>query len=257
MTDLVIIERPAAGVALVTLNRPEARNAFNSELLEAFSEALSNLDHDGKINAVVVTGGLQTFGAGGDLGEMAQATPVELWASPRHDYWAIIHQFKKPLIAAVNGPAFGGGCELALASDIVIAGQSARFALPEIKLGFVPGRGGTQRLPRIVGKSQAMFMILTGSSIDARKAVEVGIALEAVEIDQTIPRAIEVASLIASKPRVAVQIAKELVADASGPLLQDGISKERHCYEFLISTDDAKEGMGAFLEKRDPTFKGT
>lgn len=256
MNDLVLESRPSDHVALLTLNRPEARNAFNGQLLETLAKRLEKLDRDDQINAVVVTGGPVAFGAGGDIAEMASTSPVDLWASPRHDHWEQIHAFRKPLVAAVNGPAFGGGCELALACDIVIAGNSARFALPEIRLGFVPGRGGTQRLPKIVGKSQAMFMILTGNPIDAARAVETGMALEIVDPDQTIIRATEIAATIASRPRVAAQIAKELVSGAAAPLLDEGMARERHCYEFLMATDDAQEGMSAFLEKRPAKFSG-
>lgn len=256
MNDLVLESRPSDNVALLTLNRPEARNAFSGQLLETLARRLDILDRDDNINVVVIAGGPVAFGAGGDIAEMASTSPVDLWASPRHEHWGKIHAFKKPLIAAVNGPAYGGGCELALACDIVIAGNSARFALPEIRLGFVPGRGGTQRLPKIVGKSQAMFMILTGEPIDAAKAVETGLALEIAEPDETISRATEIAKTIASRPRVAAQIAKELVSGAAAPLLNEGMAKERHAYEFLMATDDAKEGMSAFLEKRPAKFSG-
>lgn len=256
MTELVIETRPADRVAALTLNRPEARNAFNAALLARLAERLYALDRDDDVHAVVVTGGAKVFGAGGDLAEMAQSSPVDLWASPRHDHWGIIHGLRKPLIAAVNGAAFGGGCELALASDIVIAGDNARFALPEIKLGFVPGRGGTQRLPAAIGKSAAMHMILTGDPIDAETAVKLGLALEVVGAEITVERATAIAAAIASRPRIAIQIAKELVSNAAAPLLAQGMANERHCYEFLIGTNDAKEGMAAFLEKRPASFTG-
>ena len=256
MTEIVLESRLSEAVVLLTLNRPEARNAFNAALLERLADRLYHLDRDQNVHAVVVTGDEKAFGAGGDLAEMVRSTPVDLWASPRHDHWGIIHAFRKPLIAAVNGVAFGGGCELALAADIVIAGESARFALPEIKLGFVPGRGGTQRLPAVVGKSAAMYMILTGEPIDAHAAVRLGLALEVTPITQTISRATALATTIAERPPVAVQIAKELVSHACAPSLQQGMANERHCYEFLTATQDAREGMNAFLEKRAPKFGG-
>ncbi len=256
MNDLILTTRPAPDVALITLNRPEARNAFNEALLSALHDALSVLATCAETNVVVVTGGSSAFGAGGDLHEMSQASPTELWASPRHIYWNTIHDFPKPMIAAVNGPAYGGGCELALACDIVIAGDSARFALSEIKLGFIPGRGGTQRLPAIVNKSAAMYMILTGNPIDAQTALRLGLVWDVVPAEATIDAALSIAVMIAERPPVAVQIAKEVVASAAAPALKSGMATERHCYEFLTGMDDAKEGMAAFLEKRPPVFRG-
>jgi enoyl-CoA hydratase len=255
MNELILTTRPANGVVLVTLNRPEARNAFNEALLFALHEKLNELASCDETHVVVVTGGSTVFGAGGDLQDMSQASPTELWASPRHKYWNTIHDFPKPMIAAVNGAAYGGGCELALASDIVIAGDSARFALPEIKLGFIPGRGGTQRLPAIVNKSAAMHMILTGNPIDAQTALRLGLVWDVVPTETTIEAAVAIATVIAERPPVAVQIAKEMVASAAAPALKSGMAAERHCYEFLTGTDDAKEGMAAFLEKRPPTFR--
>jgi enoyl-CoA hydratase len=256
MTELVILTRPADGVALLRLSRPEARNAFNAALLERLAAVLHALDRDAGLRAAVVTGGADVFGAGGDLAEMAASTPVELWASSRHDHWGAIHQFRKPLIAAVNGPAFGGGCELALACDIVVAGENARFALPEVRLGFVPGRGGTQRLPAMIGKSAAMHMILTGEPVDAQAALRLGLVWEVTAPEATIERALAIAQVIATRPPVAVQIAKELVSRAASPLLEQGMATERHCYEFLVGTSDAQEGMEAFLGKRAPAFSG-
>lgn len=256
MEDLVLINRPEENVGVLTLNRPEANNASNNALLSRLAEALGEMRDDQSIHAVVLTGSEKVFGAGGDLVEMSASSPVDLWRSPRHDWWGEINRFPKPLIAAVNGPAYGGGCELALAADIVIAGANAQFALPEIKLGFVPGRGGTQRLPILVGKSAAMHMILTGEPINAERALALGIVWEITEPAETLERAIALAGTIARRAPVAVSIAKELVQRASSPLLDQGMALERHCYEFLTGTEDGQEGMSAFLEKRKPEFSG-
>lgn len=257
MTAQVNKEVLAGGVVRLTLSRPKAHNAFNDHLLLLLAEQLRVLAGDDSVRCVVVTGGLKSFCAGGDLAEMSAATPVQLWASPRHEYWNEIHSFPKPLIAAVNGPAFGGGFELALASDIIVAGDNARFALPEIKLGFIPGRGGTQRLPALVTKSAAMHMILTGDEIDAQTAFRLGIAWMVTTPRECVDEATRIAQRIASRPTVAVQIAKEVVSQAAAPALKSGMSTERHCYEFLVGTDDAQEGMRAFLEKRKPKFVGS
>ena len=256
MSDLIIQKEVSEGVRLVQLNRPDARNAFNEALLSQLAQTLQSLNTDQGVRVVVVTGTEAAFGAGGDIGEMAASSPVDLWASPRHDYWDEIHQFRKPIIAAVNGPAFGGGCELALACDIVLAGDNARFALPEIKLGFIPGRGGTQRLPPLINKSAAMHMILTGDPIDAETALRLGLVWKVVPSSETVKECLGIAEKIAQRPPVATQIAKELVSRAAAPMLAEGMATERHSYEFLTGTDDAKEGMSAFLEKRVPKFSG-
>lgn len=256
MDDLVVETRPAEHLIVLRLNRPQARNAFNDALLHCLAERLSAAKNDSSVRAVVITGSDKAFGAGGDLREMAATSPVGLWRSPRHDWWGEINRFTKPIIAAVNGPAFGGGCELSLACDIVVAADSATFALPEIKLGFVPGRGGTQRLPGLIGKSAAMHMILTGEPISADDALRLGMVWEVCKAEETVARAIAIAERIAKHAPVAVSIGKELVQRACPPMLEQGMALERHCYEFLTGTDDAREGMDAFLNKRTPRFNG-
>ncbi|MBL0925862.1 MAG: enoyl-CoA hydratase/isomerase family protein [Sphingomonadaceae bacterium] len=255
MTGLVI-EETIGAVRLIRLNRPEARNAFNEALLSSLAAALQRAANDDAIRCTVVTGNEQAFGAGGDIPEMAATSPVGIWRSERHKWWATIHDFPKPLIAAVNGLALGGGCEFALAADIVVAGDNARFGLPEIKLGFVPGRGGTQRLPLAVGKPLAMWMILTGQTMDAARALQAGLVLEICPLAEMLPRALAIAAMIAEQPPVAAQIAKSLVKRSASPGLQDGMMAERHGYEFLLGTADAQEGMAAFIERRPPVFTG-
>lgn len=256
MENSILVSFPEDHVGVLTLNRPDFNNAANNLLLESLATELARMRLNPDVQAVVLAGSESVFGAGGDLAEMSAATPVELWGSPRHDWWGEVNRFPKPLIAAVNGPAYGGGCELALASDIVIAGSNARFALPEIKLGLVPGRGGTQRLPLVVGKSAAMHMVLTGEPIDAERALSLGIAWEITDPSKTLESAISLAKTIAKRAPVAVGIAKELVQRAATPLLEQGAALERHCYEFLTGTEDGQEGMRAFLEKRSPNFSG-
>jgi enoyl-CoA hydratase len=256
MNDLVSEQKYEDGTVLLTLNRPDARNAFNAALLARLAERLCALAEAREAHCVIITGAGDAFSAGGDLKEMAASTPVQLWRSPRHGWWNSIFSFPKPLIAAVNGLAYGGGCELALACDIVVAGTNARFALPEIKLGFVPGRGGTQRLPAIVGKSAAMYMVLTGEPIDAHEAFRLGLALEVCEPSVTLDRALAIARTVSARSPIAAQIGKELVQRAGAPQLESGMALERHCYEFLVGTPDAKEGMAAFLERRSPKFFG-
>jgi enoyl-CoA hydratase len=253
--EILQVDRSAGAVAVVRFDRPGQRNALSLELLRRLAETLDAFARDDEVRAVVLTGGREVFAAGGDIREMAASTPVEIWNSQRHEYWGIVNRFPKPLIAAVNGPAYGGGFELVLACDIVVAGRTASFALPEIRLGFVPGRGGTQRLPALAGTSLARFMVLTGEAIDARRALEAGIVLEICDVERTQTRAVEIGTAIAQQPAVAVRVAKELLR-AAQPEQPLGLSLERRSYEFLVGTDDAREGMAAFLEKRSPRFTG-
>jgi enoyl-CoA hydratase len=252
----IIVNPVQAGVVLVTLNRPQARNALRTRLLGELAEALDQAAADEQVQVVVLTGGPKVFAAGADLKEMAELDTVGTLNDPRQSYRNRIDRFPKPLIAAVNGFALGGGCELVMQADIVIAGDNAFFGQPEINLGIIPGAGGTQRLIRCVGKSLAMKMVLTGEMIDARTAFSAGLVAEITPPELTIERAIKLAQTIASKPPLAVRLAKEVMLKAFETTLEAGLNVERKSYTLLTATEDRREGIAAFLEKRWPRFSG-
>lgn len=243
-------------VLLIELNRPKMRNALTSPLLIEIAEQLEAAEKNDAIQAVVLTGGNKVFAAGADLKEMASLTSVDVLKDDRPAIWRRIYQCKKPLIAAVNGFALGGGCELAMHADIIIAGENAQFGQPEINLGIIPGAGGTQRLIRTVGKSLAMKMVLSGEFIDAKEARQCGLVAEVTVTEMTIERAIALATTIASKPSLAVQQAKEVLLHAFESHLQAGLNYERKAFTVLSATEDRNEGINAFLEKRAPQYKG-
>jgi len=243
-------------IATVTLNRPKVLNALSPELIGEVNQALRDIDADDRVGAVVLTGGPKVFAAGADIGDMAERTAVEQLHRDQTGRWAGIAAFTKPLIAAVNGYALGGGCELVLMCDLIIAGDTARFGQPEINLGIIPGAGGTQRWPRTAGKYAAMETVLTGTPITARRAKELGIVNKVVPAEMTIEVAKRVARQLADKPPLALRMAKEAVNKAFESPLAEGLVAERKSFYFLFSTEDQKEGMRAFLEKRRPTFKG-
>ncbi|GAB4351152.1 MAG: 2,3-dehydroadipyl-CoA hydratase [Gammaproteobacteria bacterium] len=244
------------GVAVLTLNRPDARNALNNALLSEVAAALDEAAADEAVRVAVVTGGPKVFAAGADIKEMAALDLVGVMNDPRPGYWRRIATFPKPLIAAVNGYALGGGCELVMHADIVIAGQGAQFGQPEINLGIIPGAGGTQRLIRAVGKSLAMKMVLSGEFIDAETALRAGLVAEITEDDQTLARATALAQRIAGKAPVALRLAKEALLKAYDTTLEAGLAFERKAFTLLAGTEDRSEGINAFLEKRPPLFKG-
>lgn len=236
------------GVLLIEFDRKPKANAFSEELLRQIAVALAAAQADPAVCCVVVTGGPKYFAAGGDLQEWEAKQPIDLWASKRNDYWRAFNEFGKPMIAAVNGVAYGGGCEFALQCDIAVCGESARFCLPEISLGFVPGRGGTQRLPLLVGRSAASFMIMTGQPVTAGRALELGLVLEVCPDEQTVARAVEIAKLIAPHPTEAVQIAKELIR-SSFTHLANGLKYEARSFEFLKGTPKSKALTRQFVER--------
>lgn len=244
------------GVCMITLGRPEALNALNTELLKQLVDALDDAQTDPAVRAVVLTGGNKVFAAGADIHEMAANDFIATLSDQRIACWQRISQFKKPLIAAVNGLALGAGCELVLHADIVIAGENARFGLPEINLGIMPGAGGTQRLPVVVGKSRAMQMVLTGEPIDAHQALQSGLVSEVTSVERTIERALHIAHSIACKAPIAVNLAKEAVLTASEANLACGLRLERKAFALLAATQDRQEGLKAFQEKREPHFIG-
>ena len=245
-----------APIATVTLNRPKVLNALSPELVGEVNQALRELDADERVRAVVLTGGPKVFAAGADIGDMAERTAVEQLSRDQTGRWAGIAAFTKPLIGAVNGYALGGGCELALMCDMIIAGDSARFGQPEINLGIIPGAGGTQRWPRTVGKYVAMEAMLGGAPVTARRAYELGLVNKVVPAEMTIEIARRTARQLAEKPPLALRMAKEAVLKAFESPLSEGLAVERKSFYFLFSTEDQKEGMHAFLEKRKGVFKG-
>jgi len=245
------------GVALVTLDRPEVLNALDYQTLGELVEALESLDADESVRCVVITGaGDRAFAAGADIKEMADATPVTLTVANNFARWERLRRVQVPLIAAVRGFALGGGCELAMACDMVVAADDATFGQPEIKIGIMPGAGGTQRLTRALGKAKAMEMILTGRNLSAFEAHERGLVSQIVAREETVPAALALASEVASMPPLAVRAAKEAVNRAYELSLEAGLEFERRNFFLLFASDDQKEGMRAFMDKRKPSWKG-
>ncbi len=250
----LLIDFPTDYVMRITLNRPEARNALSTHLLAELANTLEVADRDDEVRCVIITGGDKVFAAGADIREMAGKTAVEALTDTRPTYWKAINEFTKPLVAAVNGYCLGGGNELAMACDIIVAGQDARFGQPEIKLGMIPGAGGTQRLTWAVGKAKAMKTILSGELMDAGEAFAAGLISEISQNTQE--RVLELAKLIAKKSPIALRLAKEAVRQASEGALIAGIALERKSSALLFATEDRREGIAAFLEKREPQFTG-
>jgi enoyl-CoA hydratase len=242
--------------ALIRLNRPQQLNALNDELMDALGTALAGFDRDDGIGCIVITGSDKAFAAGADIGAMATKTYMQAYQG---DFitrnWETIRQVRKPVIAAVAGFALGGGCELAMMCDIVIAADTARFGQPEIKLGIIPGAGGTQRLPRAVGKAKAMDLVLTARMMDAAEAERAGLVSRVVPADKLLDEALGAAATLCALSAPSLMMAKECVNRAFESGLADGISYERRLFHSLFATDDQKEGMDAFVNKRKPAFK--
>ncbi|WP_110993837.1 2,3-dehydroadipyl-CoA hydratase PaaF [Pseudomonas sichuanensis] len=256
MPSNLVVQPPADGVRLIALHRPQALNALNTELLAELAAQLDAAERDEHTRAVVITGSRKAFAAGADINEMAERDLVGILNDPRVSHWQRIAAFTKPLVAAVNGYALGGGCELVMCADIVIAGSDARFGQPEINLGIIPGAGGTQRLLRAVGKPLAMQMVLSGEAIDARRALQAGLVSEVTEPELTVERALQVARAIAAKAPLAVRLAKEALLKAQDTDLASGLRFERHAFTLLAGTADRNEGIRAFQEKRPARFLG-
>ncbi|WP_180000854.1 enoyl-CoA hydratase [Acinetobacter sp. YH12255] len=244
------------GVALLVLNRPTARNALNLELRQALSDAFIQLQQNPAVRAIVITGGSQVFAAGADIKDFTTATTAQMYLRRTEQYWQSITDCSKPIIAAVNGYALGGGCELAMHADIIIASKSAQFGQPEVKLGLMPGAGGTQRLLRAVGKYKAMLLLLSGKFISAEHAYNMGLVSEVVEEEKTIGHALELAKTIAAYAPIAVQQIKEVAQLGSDMPLQAGLALERKAFQILFDTQDQKEGINAFFEKRPAQYTG-
>jgi enoyl-CoA hydratase len=245
------------GVALVTLDRPEVLNALDYRTLGELTDALEELDGDESVRCVVITGaGDRAFAAGADIKEMADATPITLSVANNFARWERIRRIRVPIIAAVRGFALGGGSELAMACDMVVAADDATFGQPEIKIGIIPGAGGTQRMTRALGKAKAMELILTGRNLSAKEAYERGLVSQVVAREETLNEALKLAAEVASMPPLAVRAAKEAVNRAHELSLEAGLEFERRNFFMLFASDDQKEGMAAFVEKRKPTWKG-
>lgn len=256
MPNNLLIQGPDKGVLLLTLNRPEALNALNTALLGELAAALDAAEADPATRAVVITGSERAFAAGADINEMAARDLVGILEDPRVAHWQRLARFPKPIIAAINGFALGGGCELAMHADILIAGENARFGQPEINLGIMPGAGGTQRLTHAVGSALAMHLALTGEQISAQRALQAGLISEICPTELTVERAISIAETIASKAPLAVRLTKEAIHKASDLDLAAGLRFERHAFTILAGTADRAEGLKAFQEKRQPKFTG-
>ncbi|MFF0149202.1 enoyl-CoA hydratase [Amycolatopsis sulphurea] len=251
----VTVERPASRVALITLNRPQALNALNLETMRELTTAAAELDRSAEVGAIVLTGSDRAFAAGADIKEMASRTFSEMHAEDWFAGWDALTRVRTPLIAAVAGHALGGGCELAMMCDLLLAAESARFGQPEITLGVIPGMGGSQRLTRAIGKAKAMDLILTGRTMRADEAERCGLVSRVVPNEQLRAEAIEVAAKIASMSLVAARTAKEAVNRSFESSLAEGVLFERRVFHALFATEDQKEGMAAFTEKRKPDFR--
>lgn len=255
----ILVEKNFKGhahVALIQLNRPKVLNALSTDLMRDVVEAMYLLEDDKEVRVIILTGSDRAFAAGADIGQMMEATPIDQINDNRFRTWKQLSLFTKPLIAAVNGFALGGGCELAMSCDFIIAGDSAKFGQPEIKIGTIPGAGGTQRLTRAIGKSKAMLAVLTGEPMDAFEAERAGLVAKVVPAETLLQETFEIAKVIANRAPVAIKLAKESVNAAFETMLKEGMEFERRNFYLTFSSKDQKEGMRAFMEKREPKYEG-
>jgi len=251
-----VIVRREGKVGIVQIHRPQALNALNRQTIAELMDALQTFDADPEIGCMVITGDERAFAAGADIKEMADASMVDMLRSPFIGHWDRLRILRKPVIAAVSGWCLGGGCELAIACDMIVASESARFGQPEINLGIIPGAGGTQRLARAVGKALAMEMVLNNRHLTADEALRYGLINRVSPVEQYLDDAIQLAAQIADRAPVAVQLAKEAVNHAFETTLSEGVLVERRLLNMLFATEDQKEGMAAFVEKRPAQWKG-
>jgi len=254
--SLVLLERPEDGIAVIRMNRPDAMNALNNATREELAEHFQEAMNDDGVRVIVVTGNEKVFVAGADLKEFAERTTAEWAFSDARRTWRIINSCQKPIVAAVNGFALGGGCELALHCDIIVAGEGAKMGLPEVGVGVIPGGSGTQRLTRAVGKYKALKMMLTAEFVSGQEACDMGLASECMPDAEVFERAMAIARKIAKMPPLGVRLIKEVTLAGMDASLETGMLLERKAFEILFSTEDQKEGAKAFIEKRKPEFKG-
>ncbi|MHB8624955.1 MAG: enoyl-CoA hydratase-related protein [Aggregatilineales bacterium] len=252
----IAVERPGNVVGLVRLNRPKALNALNAALMRELITALTEFDADESIRCLVITGDERAFAAGADIKEMADASAVDMLTRGTIELWDRLRALRKPIIAAVSGHCLGGGCELAMACDMIVASETARFGQPEINVGVIPGAGGTQRLTRAVGKALAMEVILNGRTLTAQEAVQFGLVNRVVAPGEFLNEALKLANEIAKRAPLAVQMGKDAINKAEELALTEGIAYERRSFYLLFATDDQKEGMVAFSARRAPQWKG-
>ncbi|SFC28822.1 enoyl-CoA hydratase [Flexibacter flexilis DSM 6793] len=256
MEFITVNPQAKPAVALVSLNRPKELNALNLQLMSELRDAIQALDANPEVRAIVITGNEKAFAAGADIKQMAGKNTIDMLLADQFATWEAIRRCKKPLIAAVSGFALGGGCELAMTCDMIVASETAQFGQPEIKIGVIPGAGGTQRLTRAIGKAKAMELVLTGRFISAAEADRLGLVTRVVPVELCLSEALSLAAKVAEMSPLAVRLAKEAVNQTYENHLNDGLHFERKNFYMLFASDDQKEGMAAFIEKRKPQFTG-
>jgi enoyl-CoA hydratase len=256
MELIKVTEQIAPAIALVELNRPKELNALNPQLMGELRDALQALDKNDAVRVIILTGNQQAFAAGADIKQMADKSAIDMLVIDQFSTWDQIRKTKKPLLAAVSGFALGGGCELAMMCDLILASETAKFGQPEIKIGTIPGAGGTQRLTKALGKAKAMELILTGRFLSAEDALKYGLVVKVVPVEFYLEETIALAKEMAVLSPIALQLAKEAVNKSFETLLDDGLAYERRNFYLTFASEDQKEGMKAFVEKRKPEFKG-
>jgi enoyl-CoA hydratase len=256
MELIIVTEQYQPSIALIQLNRPKELNALNPQLMGEVRDALVQLDKNDAVKVIIITGNDQAFAAGADIKQMADKSAIDMHIMDQFSTWDQIRKTKKPIIAAVSGFALGGGCEFVMTCDMVIASETAKFGQPEIKIGTIPGAGGTQRLTKAVGKAKAMELILTGRFLSAQEAHFYGLVNKVVPVEMYMHEAVELAKEIAQMPPIAVQLAKEAINRSFETQLDEGLMFERKNFYLTFASEDQKEGMKAFIEKRKPVYKG-
>jgi enoyl-CoA hydratase/carnithine racemase len=254
--DSLLVERPFSDIVVLKINRPQVRNALNLDVRTRLADEVARCGSDNAVRCIIVTGSEAAFAAGADIAEMAEAGPIEVMSRNVQKYWRTIMDCPKPILAAVEGFALGGGLELALCADIIVAGESAKLGLPEVKVGILPGGGGTQKLARLVGRHRAMLLVMTGKMFSAAEALSMGVVSEVAPAGQALTKAIEIAREIAAMPAVSIMQVKEIINSGLNAPLETALMLERKAFQLQFATRDQKEGMRAFMEKRKPKFEG-